>query len=66
MKAGERVDVGGTIREARRIPCICPRQDDETVAHRTLTLSSSDSRGYVIERVACLNCPRTWSRINCQ
>jgi len=65
MKASRRVNVGAQIREARRIPCICPRQFDKDGSSKTLITSSSDSRGYEIERVRCLNCPREWTRINC-
>jgi hypothetical protein len=62
-QAGQRVDVKSTIVAGRQCPCICPRQWDEDYPPRGRPFAYSESRGITVERVACSQCPRTWSRI---
>lgn len=60
-RADEAADVQSTILRARRVPCICPTEQDDTMPQ-----SFSTARGITIEHVGCGQCWRTWIRINCK
>ena len=53
-------DLKERLIRGQNVPCICDKQQPNVV----VTVAFSESRGCMVERVVCLACPKTWTRVS--